>query len=795
MAKKKRKKRGKTTKKPNRLSTIVGIASLLFISTIIVTFIVVDHRTQRILKARGTSSDYGVYADARIIKPGQRIRPELLRSELLRRAYREISDENLQPGEFRESTNGFQIYTRKFIAPTGGVIPPQLATYRHETGEILPLKGSNPKRIALEPQAIADLSSGDIRASRFVPLEKIPKTLQNAVIAIEDERFYRHSGIDLIGIARAALINISALAWVQGGSTLTQQLAKNVFLNPRRTLTRKFLEVFTAFSLERSLSKEEILEFYLNEVYLGQEGSVAIHGMAEAARSFFDKDLSQLTLAESALLAGVIRAPSSYSPRRHANRAIKRRNTVLARMLELSFINQAEFERARVERITLSTRDGARRQAPHFTAAIRKLLATDHNLDPSAIPALRIYTGLDLELQRCAERAVKSGLEELERRNRGLERRTRKLEGALVALEPFSGKVRAWAGGRDYGLNQFDHVQLAKRPIGSTIKPFVYLAALDSSLNRYKTATAASILGDEPITIKTAGADDWSPQNYDRKFRGDVTLRYALENSLNLPTVYLAQRIGINSVAQTIQRFHLSKSIPAVPSLVLGTAETSLLDLVASYGALANGGVYVKPRPFISVADSDGDIVATTQVSEERVAAEGPVYVLTNILQGVIERGTATRVRSLGFKGDVAGKTGTTDEARDAWFIGFTPDLVAGVWVGFDDNKRVGLTGGAAAVPIWTDFMKCASDFSDPLPFIPPPSVTVASIDSGSGKLASTECPEGDRVEEVFVKGTEPIELCPLHTVPGYDSNPVQPDNLPSNAPRREKGLWESLFG
>ena len=795
MAKKKRKKRVTTKKKRSRLPTLLGIAAVVGISAIIVTFIAVDHRTQRILRARGAASDYGVYADARIIKHGQRIRPELLRSELLRRAYREATTNKLQPGEFRESSQEFHIHTRKFIAPTGAVIAPQASIYRHTTGEIVPVNGSNPRRIALEPQAIADLNSGDVRASRFVPLGKIPLALQNAVIAIEDERFYRHSGIDLIGIARAAFINISALAWVQGGSTLTQQLAKNVFLNPRRTLTRKFLEVFTAFSLERSLSKDEILEFYLNEVYLGQEGSVAIHGMAEAARSFFDKDLSQLTLAESALMAGVIRAPSSYSPRRHVNRAVKRRNTVLARMLELDFITKTQFEQAKAERISLSRRDGPRRQAPHFTAAIRKLLATDHNLEPSAIPALRIYTGLDLELQRCAERALKSGLEELERKNRGLERRTRKLEGALVALEPFSGKVRAWAGGRDYGLNQFDHVQLAKRPIGSTIKPFVYLAALDSSLNRYKTATVASILGDEPITIKTPGADDWSPQNYDRKFRGDVTLRYALENSLNLPTVYLAQRIGLDAVAQTVKKFHLSQNIPAVPSLVLGTAETSLIDLVASYGALANGGVYVKPRPFISVADSDGEIVATTQVSEERVAAEGPVYVLTNILQGVIERGTATRVRSLGFTGDAAGKTGTTDEARDAWFIGFTPDLVAGVWVGFDDNKRVGLTGGAAAVPIWTEFMKCASDFSDPLPFIAPPSVTVTSIDSASGQLASTDCPDEGRVEEVFVKGTEPKDFCPLHTVPGYDVTPIRKDNPPANAPRREKGLWEALFG
>jgi membrane carboxypeptidase/penicillin-binding protein len=361
--------------------------------------------------------------------------------------------------------------------------------------------------------------------------------------------------------------------------------------------------------------------------------------------------------------------------------------------------------------------------------------------------------------------------------------------------------VRAWAGGRDFSENQFDHVYLAKRPVGSTIKPFVYLTALDQSLNHYKVATATSILADEPMTIQNPGAPDWSPSNYDRQFRGDVTLRYALEHSLNLPTVYLAQRIGLAAVASTIERFHLAKQIPAVPSLVLGTAETSLIDLVASYGALANGGIYVQPRPFVSAIDQDGVTVATARISEERVATEAPVFVLTNLLQGVIERGTATRVRSLGYRAEVAGKTGTTDEARDAWFIGYTPDLVAGVWVGFDDNKRVGLTGGVAAVPIWTEFMQCASQFREPLPFIAPPGVSIIKIDSESGLAATTSCPPENIVEEIFVKGTEPSESCDLHEsyegtpMESQTASPPQTHSAPQvDEPRREKGLWDTLF-
>lgn len=791
---------GKKQNSIRRYLTLLALLGLIAGGVCFAIFVVVNHRTLRILKARGTTQQTGIYSDSRTITSGQRLRPDLLRSELARRGYREVTGPVANPGEFAQIGPNFVVRTRTFISAEGTTSSSVLVRYNPETGAIAGDGPNSSASFSLEPQLITDLSSADIRASRFVSLSKIPPRIAHAIIAIEDERFYSHRGIDIIGIARAAFTNLRAMGLVQGGSTLTQQLAKNIFLTPRRTLGRKIMELFTALSLERELSKDQILEMYLNEVYLGQEGAVALHGVAEASRTFFGKDLSQITVAESALLAGIIKAPSNYSPRRHLARAIDRRNVVLSQMLSLGYISQREYDSALAERPQIKERTDPPRQAPHFTAALRRILSADYPLDPSAIPNLRIFTGIDSELQRCAERAVANGVLELEKHNRVLQRRTHKLEAGLVAIEPFSGKVRAWAGGRNFSDNQFDHVYLAKRPVGSTIKPFVYLTALDQSLNHYKVATASSILADEPITIQNPGAPDWSPSNYDHQFRGDVTLRYALEHSLNLPTVYLAQRIGLDAVAATIERFHLAKKVPAVPSLVLGTAETSLLDLVASYGALANGGVYVQPRSFVSAIDQDGALVAKASIAEERVAAEAPVFVLTNLLQGVVERGTATRVRSMGYRAEVAGKTGTTDEARDAWFVGFSPDLVAGVWVGFDDNKRVGLTGGVAAVPIWTEFMQCASQFREALPFIAPPNVVLAKIDSESGLIANSGCPRENITDEIFVQGTEPKEPCDLHLA----ENDGSPDSLsgssaestvePKEAPRRQKTLWDTLF-
>lgn len=710
-----------------------------------------------------------------------------LREALTDRRYTEIVGPPTRQGEYSITPESISIFPRDFTAASGLVYRAQKVT--------LPLipqgkgESASPYKPLLEPQVISYLGAEEVRASRFVPLDRIPLVVQTAVIAIEDERFYKHLGVDPIGIARAMMRNIAAGRLAQGGSTLTQQLAKNLFLSPKKTITRKLLEIPTAFSLERHLSKKQLLELYLNEVYLGQEGSVSIHGMPQAATTLFGKNISSLTPDEAALLAGIIKAPSYYNPRRHPERAKERRDTVLTKMHELGYITSSEYSLALKRPLKITDQQENRRIAPFFATTLEAELSETIDMENAPANGLAVYTGLDLGVQRCAEAAVTKGLAALESTYPRLTKGEKPLEAALVAIEPHSGLVRAWVGGRDYGQSQFNHVSQAVRQIGSTIKPFLYLTALDGSRNSYKVATAASVLEDKPMEIRVGHQPTWSPENYDHEFRGDVSLRYALENSLNMPALYIAERVGLPALKRTLRDFKLATTVQEVPSLALGALDTTLLRLTAAYGALANGGVYIQPRLFTAAIDSVGLRLASSELVEERVSDEGATFILTDILEGVIDRGTGKAVRAKGFTRPAAGKTGTSDNARDAWFVGYTPTLVAGVWVGFDDNSPTGVTGGVAAAPIWGDFMKCSAPFVPAAEFVRPPSVTSAVIDTKSGQLATSECPESERLGEVFLQGTQPTRRCALH--PGGGSEPGSGDREGS----RESGFWGSLFG
>jgi len=669
-------------------------------------------------------------------------------------------------------------------------------------------------RIEIEPQVIAQLGSGELRAAHFIPLAEIPQSIRDAFLSIEDQRFYSHFGVDPIGIARAIATNLRAGRLVQGGSTLTQQLAKNLFFTPEKTLLRKFKEALAAFSLELRLSKDQILEMYLNEVYLGQEGSVAIHGIAEAANTFFGKRLTDLSVAESAMIAGIVKAPSYFAPRRHLTRAQRRKEVVLAAMHDNDAITIEQLKAALAIKVKITKQPIHRNTAAYFVAALKRELQDSFNFEGAILSGLSVYTAITLELQQCAEQALTSGLEKLEKSYpalRGRRGQTTALEGGLVAIEPFSGKIRAWSGGRNFSINQFDHVSQGRRQIGSTIKPFLYLTALDGTLNEYKVATATTVLPDRPMQVDISPKQTWEPENFDHEYRGDVTLRYALERSLNMPAVYLAQRIGIPAMVRTVRNFRLMQSPPAVPALALGAADSTLLDLTAAFGALANGGIYVAPRLFQSAIDNNGNRLATSSIYEDRVAEEAPVYVLTNILEGVVERGTAKAIRSNGFNAPVAGKTGTSNEARDAWFVGFTPSIVAGVWVGFDNNRPIGITGGVAAAPIWADFMKCSAArgaiaANNQLSFVPPPNIVTATINSRTGARVTKHCPadQADKtVQEVFVRGTEPIANCEAALQSPITPEQSNPTPSSSTTPRgkreqplqRERGFWDRVFG
>jgi penicillin-binding protein 1B len=728
----------------------------------------------------------------------------LLINELSARQYIPVERHPVESGEYMVAGDSLSLITRSFTGADGRRVVGRAGRVNLRSGKLVPDDPEQP--LQLEPQVIAYLGEADRRASTFVPLSEFPEHVKNAVIATEDERFYRHFGIDLIGIARAMVRNIAAGRLAEGGSTLTQQLAKNTILNNERTLKRKVLELFAAISLELRLSKDRILELYLNEVYLGQSGAVAVHGLPAAAIHFFGKDIRAITPNEAAVLAGTIRAPSFNNPRRHPQRARTRRDTVLTKMNELHFLDKSAYEAAVKSKIVLAKETASQRLAPHFAAAIDNAIRTQLGSGDAPLPALSIHTGLDPKMQVCATEAVETGLAQIEKRFPRLKRRSKRpLEAALVAIEPHTGLIKAWVGGRDFGASQFDRVSQTARQIGSTIKPFLYLTALDPGLNSYKAATPVSILDDRPITVRMQKLGFWTPKNFDHTFRGDVTLRYALEQSLNMPALYVTDRVGVRAVQKTADLFHLADKIPAVPALSLGALDTSLLRLTSAYAALANSGVWVAPRLYLTAVDQDGARVATSQIVEQRAADDGPVFILTNILQGVVERGTARGVRQLGITRAIAGKTGTSDSSRDSWFVAFTPTIAIGVWVGFDDNSPTGLTGGSGAVPIWAKFFQCAQSAIPDVGFVAPRNVVFQEIDGESGELVTPDCPAESRISEVFLRGTEPSLPCSLHSGGGHSHRPYRrddgdmesayPEDGNSDGRRRDRGFWSSLFG
>lgn len=753
---------------------------------------------------RSASRMSAVYSSPVEVLNGARYPEEVMLRRLESRNYSRVDLHPAAPGEFSLKDGVFEIITRDYITAQGYKAPSQHVRYNSETGQILE-KGSRGESFTLEPVVLAPLGGGEIRASQYRNIREFPEAVKNAFLAIEDRRFYSHFGIDIVGIARAMAQNLRAGRLIQGGSTLTQQLAKNMFFSPKRSIGRKLPEMFAAVSLELRLTKDEILDMYLNEIYFSQDGAVSIHGVPEAARNFFGKDVTDLTVSEAALLAGMVRGPSAYSPRRYYKRAMERRDVVLGEMLEQEKITEEEYKKAKAEKIEIVDSSSHKRTAPYLVAELQRELSSSFNVEAAAMSGMAVHTGLDPDLQRCAENAVKKNLERLKKEFPALNRKKSKMEQSLVAIEPHSGLVKAWVGGHDFSENQFDHVEQARRQIGSTIKPFLYLTALDKSLNNYKVATPLSILSDEPTGITLFQNTTWQPENFDHKFRGDVTLRYALEHSLNIPAVYVAQRVGIPTLAQTLKAFRVSDDVPIVPALALGALETNLLKLTAAYGALANGGLYIAPRAYTTAMDGDGTTLAQSPSHEERVADENATYLVTDILRGVVERGTATSVRRAGFTRPAAGKTGTSNDNRDSWFVGYVPNLVAGVWSGFDDNSKTGLTGGNGSAPTWATFMKCAMDYIPEMEFIPPPGVVSVAIDKQTLRLATDTCPS-DRsrvVHEIFVKGTEPVEEC-------YEEEYLQPkapgdeypmdeyEEPPLQAPpvqREEGGFWSQIFG
>lgn len=618
--------------------------------------------------------------------------------------------------------------------------------------------GRRAERLALDAPHLSTLHGGDRRRRRVVPLAEIPRDVVRAVLAAEDHRFFTHPGIDAVRIAGAAVTNLTGnRSYLVGASTLTQQLIKNTLLSPEQTLRRKLREQALALLLERRLTKPRILELYLNEVYLGHRGSFAIHGVAQGARALFGKDLRNLTLGEAATLAGLIRAPQTHAPHRHPERARNRRNGVLQAMVDLGLVTPDRALAAVREPLT-DAAGPSDREAPYLVDFVRARVEDRLDEWRSGGRELRIETTVDLHLQRLAETAVQEGLDRIADRRGGNPEAGP--QAALVAVDPRSGAIRAMVGGRSYRESQFNRVERARRQPGSVVKPFVYLAAFERAAREGgRRFTAASMIDDRPTTFRFGGRP-WRPTNYGGVYDGPVTARAALSRSRNVAAVKVGEQAGFGAIADLWAAAGGGAAPPAYPSIVLGGFESTPLEVAAAYTVLANRGVRA-PLHAVSRVTAGDEVVYRSGDGRQRVARADSAFIVTSMLRSTLDTGTAAAARRDGFVHDAAGKTGTSNDLRDAWFAGFTPTLLTVVWVGMDDNRPVGLTGAEAALPIWTAFMRRALAERTLPGFMPPAGVTLVDVDPETGLRATARCPRP--VAEAFVEGTEPGAYCRRH--------------------------------
>lgn len=694
-----------------------------------------------------------VYARALELYPGARLSREAFGAELARLNYREVPQPH-EPGSFRRTLKGYEIVTREFTF-WDGVQPSRALRLEFDGGRLVALhdmhRDAEVTLARLDPPLIGGLYPGHNEDRVLVKLEQVPQHLIDALIAIEDRKFYSHWGIDPRGIARAVLATLSGKG-IQGGSTLTQQLVKNFFLTSERTLWRKFTEMIMALLLELHYDKREILETYINEVYLAQDANRAIHGFGLASHFYFDKPVERLALHEAALLVGMVKGPGYYDPRRHPGRCLARRNLVMQEMVRLGTLTQEQFVAAKARPLGIVAKPPVG-TSPHpaFLDLVHRQLRRDYREEDLRSEGLRIFTTLDPAVQHAAEQALGRRLAALEKVRR---LPPGKLEGAVVVTSTQTGEVLAVVGGRDARFAGFNRALDARRPIGSLIKPVVYLAALEQP-QRY---TLATLLDDSPLVWKERGIEQWTPANYDNAFHGMVPLYLALAHSYNVATARLGLKLDVDRVLRKAEQLGVGRSLNGYAASLLGVNELSPLEVTQIYQTIADGGFRTPLRAIREIVTADGQPLQRYPLTVEQVVAPAPVYLLTAALQNVVREGTAAGLAQyLPPDLNIAGKTGTTDGRRDSWFAGFTGDRVAVVWIGRDDNEPTGLTGASGALTVWGEMMAAL----DPEPLNPPQpdNIEVAWIDPASGRRAEAGCPGA--VELPFIQGSAPAETAP----------------------------------
>ncbi len=705
-----------------------------------------------------------VYSDSFYLYPGQRLTSGAVERKLQRLGYRQVNREPKAVGEYYRAGSNLSISLRSFPYPSEEFsgFPVQLA-FSRETIEAIERVDTEQdlKTLKLEPELIASIFDEKMEDRTVIPLSEVPEDLTNAVVSIEDERFYSHRGVDPVAVLRALLTDILHMRAAQGGSTLTQQLVKNYFLTSKKSLVRKFNEMLMAVLLEIRYTKEEVLEAYLNEIYFGQRGPVSVTGVEEASKFYFSKGVADLSLAESAFLAGLIRSPGEYSPYRNITKAYDRRNFVLKSMKDKGMIENKAYEEARKEKIVLSKGSHEVFRAPFFVDFVQADLRANYPGEILKSEGIKIFTTLDMEAQEIAEAAVQKRLNELvggKPKLKKLREQGKILEGIFLALQPQTGAIRAFVGGRSYEASQFDRITDAHRQPGSAFKPFVYLTALSAeateSGNPY---TLASTIDDSSFSVRVGGKN-WRPENYDNTEHGTVSLREALEQSYNIATSKLAIDVGLEKIVEKAHDAGIGSTLQPYPSLALGAYEVTPLELARAYTIFANQGTRSEPIAVTSVVTREGVVLERKSFKMKRVISSDIAYLMNSLMRGVLDRGTAASVRALGFTGLGAGKTGTTSDYKDSWFVGFTPDLLGLAWVGYDDGTPTGLSGANGALPIWAEFFSEMNPAgASKVDFPATENILLVKI-SKSGKLYKEEC--GDFIEEAFLRGTEPREYC-----------------------------------
>lgn len=778
---------------------VAVIVAAITLGLIFFTFYYVKY--SKLIEAKLAAGPFGntsmLFASPRSVGLGEQTNPLELSAELRHAGYSEATNNRM--GHYAVRSDEIDIYPGPdaFFKNDDGVIK----FAQGKVSRIISLADNTERtEYTLEPELISNLFDKNREKRRLVRYDEIPPVLIHAVISAEDKRFFQHSGFDPFRILKAAYIDVRQRKYAQGASTLSQQVARIFWLDNNKTWSRKFPELLITMHLEQKLTKQKIFEYYANQVPLGHRGSFGIRGFGEAAQVYFGKDLTHLTVAEAATLAGLIQQPSYTNPFRWPERARARRNVVLKMMRENKYIDDSAFDAASEAPLALTRHSTESTDAPYFVDLVNDTLLDKFQEYDFQTTTYRIYTTLDLQLQRDAAEAVRIGMEEVDK---NLKPRKKKdpaypdPQCALVALDPQTGQVLAIIGGRNYGTSQLDRV-LAKRQPGSSFKPFVYAAALNTGLNGAATVlTPATMLQDQPTTFWFNGKP-YQPANFHHELFGPVTMRKAIAHSLNIPTVQLAQQTGYGAVVEVARRAGLNMDIQPTPSVALGAYEVTPLEIAGGYTIFANHGMFAKPYYIASIGDQHGGIIFESKPQKKQALDGRVAFLMDSLLEEVLRSGTGAGVHARGINFPAAGKTGTS---HDGWFAGFTNKLICVVWVGFDDNRELNLEGAKSALYVWADFMKRAHEhrqYRNVSSFTAPAGIVSAQIDPESGQLATANCPAART--EFFIAGTEPVEACSLHggggtRVAGWDATPGSPNSNASaeTKPGQKKGLFGKI--